>query len=123
MRHGTGTAQFDTTDVDDSPPIDRIDDVLTIAASVLEDYGPDPGATRIERMARWLLLNVGSLPLCERAGAISRFRVEKLHVVRVGDKVGITVPASSWSNATHVPHEQARELAVALLRAVEQAES
>lgn len=46
---------FDLSDV----ALDKLDDVLDVAVEVIDENSPQPGATRIERMARWLAGNVG----------------------------------------------------------------
>lgn len=41
---------------------DSLDDVLDVAAEVLRENADDPGNTRIERLARWVVANLGGEP-------------------------------------------------------------
>src|SRR3972149_4080421 len=63
FRQESLATQFDISDVSNidgsAATVDSLDDVLGVAASVLEEYGLDSGNTRIEKMARWLWSNVG----------------------------------------------------------------
>lgn len=117
----TTDAKFDYSDAD-LPPIDHVDDILEVAGSVLEDYGPRPGGTRIERMARWITFNVGVLiPAVDRVGAISHYTLERHHVWRVGDVVGVA-PATDARNPFPLTTDEARTMSAALLRAANDAE-
>lgn len=112
-------------------PIDSLDQVLDVAASVLEDYAPeaaDGRHTRIDRMARWITLNMGSPIVCEEAGGIVRHALscnpggvptELISVWRVGNTVGIECAGP----VKKLSYQAARDLAAALIRAVEAAEA
>lgn len=120
MRYGRGESTFDVTDAG-GPAIDGVDAVLAVAAEVLEEYGPDPGATRIERMARWITLVAGAPLSSETAGSITHYPCGSHSVWRVGEHVGIA-PHADYRNPDPIPLEDARRIAAALLRAVEAAE-
>jgi hypothetical protein len=116
--------RFDFSDVEDTltdAPLlhDRLDAVLDIAVTVLADYAPDFGNTRLERMARYLMLNLGGEPTLEKAGALARFSGDEVEVLRAGEHIAVHVDGL---RAGRTP-EQARALAVMLLRAAELAES
>lgn len=57
----TISSRFDLSDVPDHA-IDSLDSILDIASQVLYEYGPEAGDTRIERMARYLVLMFGGAP-------------------------------------------------------------
>ncbi len=122
MRLGSDSAQFDLSDAD-SPPVDRLDAVLAIAGEILEEYGSDPGATRVERLARWVTLNFGAPSESERAGCISHYACGAYSAWRVGEYVGLSVKHADYRNPEPISLEDARALATALVRAVEEAES
>ena len=122
MRFGSRNG-FDLTDVED--PIDCVDQILDVAGDVLRDYGNECGQTRIERMARWIALNLGGPPYeSKRAGGLEKIILgtgdHDLAVLRAGhffgieqDGVTIIVGRSAL---------EARSLAVALMRCAEHAE-
>ena len=62
MRHGSGTAHFDLTDVPDprERELDGVDAILALAAEVINEFGSDPGDTRIERLARFVVGRLGA---------------------------------------------------------------
>lgn len=122
MRYG-GDNEFDTSDTE-TVVVDKIDTLLDdVVVSVLQDYGPDPGDTRVERMARWLALNLGGPPYdIEQSGNLERTRLDhgSITVLRVGEKFMIDQGGLTMIVA-EAAHE-ARCLAVALLRAAENSE-
>lgn len=109
-----GKNTFDLSDVE-APQIDTLDDVIKVAASVLEDYGDKQGGTRIERMARWLVYNVGlfdmgpgdPVPAVGRDFSNASIRLVSLDTRHV---------------RSYLP-DQARVLAAMLLREAEYAEA
>lgn len=127
MRHGSGTAHLDLSDVE--PPIDTIDAILTVAGEVLADYGADPGATRIERMARWIALNFGYHDVgveTEHVGLLTHYALDHASVWRVGSAVGMTTEVSTRAqrlNPKPLSLDEARAVSAALVRAVEEAEA
>lgn len=118
---GSVHGKFDLSDVGvECPPIDKLDALLDAVAEVLDENAPDPGRTRVERMARWLALNVGGAPYAPAytSGAISKFQLaDGFEVWRVGEHV-VVEHDDHGLNIT----SQARAIAVAILRAVELAE-
>ncbi len=115
--------QSDVTDVAIAePPIDTLDDVLAIAGEILTEYAGERG-TRIERLARWLVANVGGEPFhsfkqigprCERiqpsGTAYALLRAGGVFAIECpgGEQFGFAIGAAG-----------ARAFAVALLRAAE----
>jgi hypothetical protein len=126
MRHGSGTASFDLSDTD--PPLDTVDSILSVATSVLVDYASESGHSRIERMARWIVLNLGDVDtysIITRVGSITHHELERSSVWRVGEQVGATTNVATREGRRDpqaLRHEDARAMAVALFRAVEEAE-
>lgn len=122
MPGGEDDREHDVVDVAHEPrPIDALDDAVDLAAEVLAEYGGSDGSTRIERLARWVLLRAGGEPLVhqvERAGAVARIKVEHGSILRVGDIVAVQVA----KDERHSPRDL-RELAVAALRMAEIFES
>lgn len=120
MRLG-GKNDFDVTDVD-APAIDSLDGVLDVAGDVLRDYGPDPGRTRIERMARFIALNLGGAPYSStRVGTVERCRLDHgVTIIRSGEKFALEQGGMTLV-VGHAAFE-ARALAVALLRCAENAD-
>lgn len=131
MRYG-GNNQFDTSD--SLAPIDRLDAVLDIAAEVLIDHGSCEGMTRIERLARYITTHLGGEPYAaEIAGTIAKFMTtttwcstqaesaaaERILVWRIGSLIALESPEG---NHTRLDIDQARSVAVMLLRASELAE-
>lgn len=84
---------------------DTLDDVLRIAADVIGENAPDPQGTRIERLAAWIVANVGGPP--------------DTHLPMNSKPGWVTVMPYSLNTMTPA---RAREVAVALLRAAERAE-
>lgn len=120
-KHGDGN-QFDVSDVVQAGPIDSIDGVLDVASSVLGDYGSDPGATRIERMARWIVHRVGDPVAIASAGSLSKARTESgIGALRCMDFVALAHEGKVVT--PRLTPDEARELAVALLRMAELAET
>lgn len=111
------------------PPVDRVDSVLDVACSVLADYGSGPGATRIERLARWIAANLDASPTLEQTGWVSRFWCARsrtpgeerkdLVVWRIGSLICVEVDGTRSDELTA---DEARELATVLFRAAEKAE-
>lgn len=83
-----------------SATLDKLDDVLDIAAGVILDHGDLVGTTRIERLARYLALNLGCEPDTLKSA-------EAALAVTIGEKLDATT---------------ARTMAVALLRFAETVE-
>ena len=111
--------KFDVTDV--PAPVDRIDAALDVAAEVLGEYGDHAGMTRIERLARYVALNLGDEPYIHQgAGSIERYGVRNVEVVRVAQVIGLRVAGGALSDK--LTPADARAIAVALLRAAERAE-
>jgi len=109
-----GDNDFDLSD-GEGPVIDKLDDVLDVATGVIEDYGLD-GNTRIQRMARWLSYAVGGDPIAlSTAGALASAWLSSgdRYVTRAGDQIALI------NCAGPLEADEARELAVALLRIVE----
>lgn len=121
--------RFDLTDIEDAGgPVDHLDAVLDVAGEVLSEYGGDPGTTRIERMARWILCTTGMPHTLEAAGALARLtyaleRTEdelmwgtppdaQVQVLRCGGMIAIL-------GSAHMNAESARATASMLLRAAE----
>ncbi len=138
MRLGDNDNHFDLSDagLPDLPPIDRLDGALDVAASVLRDYGPDPGNTRIERLARYVSLNLGDEPCLAQAGAVTHWVVSfprqtrpgvpplegRVDVWRVGEHVGLQLDVQNDRSVAALSPDLARAVAIALLRAAERAE-
>lgn len=68
MRYGSGTAHFDGDDLTDTERVqgdprerelDGVDAILALAAEVIDEYGADPGDSRIERLARFIVGRLG----------------------------------------------------------------
>lgn len=98
------------------PPSDTLDAVLSIAAEVIDENSPDPQGTRIERLAQWLAKNVGGEP--DAVPSLVR-RLTEIIPVPAND---VVVWRGVMSHFAMTPNE-AREFAVALLRAAEGVES
>jgi hypothetical protein len=113
MRYGHGSAAFDVTD---AQPIDRLDEILNVAAGVLEDHGPDHGNTRIERMARWIALNVGEVPSLPRCAELARDHGATAWTTLDNGQVYIT------ANTRGMSPVDARYFAALILRAAARAE-
>lgn len=118
--------KFDLTDVDDIK-LDSLDTVLDIAGEVLYENAPEPSNTRIERMARWLALNVGTPIPFQSAGECHKFttgdvfsKTRFVDVLVVGELIGLCV---GGIDAAKISRQEAREIATALLRAVEYADA
>lgn len=125
MRLGGAQNKFDLSDVE--VQLDSLDTVLDIAGEVLYENAPEPGSTRIERMARWLALNVGTPIPFQSTGACHKFttgdvfsKTRFVDVLVVGDMIGLCV---GGIHAAKISKQEAREIATALLRAVEFSEA
>lgn len=117
-RHGDHDNRFDVSD-DDAGPIDTMNEILDVAASVLADYGPDPGSTRLERLARWVVDAVGGEPgSIVSAGAVAKVRLDTgISVLMAGDVIALQFDGRVVT--PQLSSDDARELAVALLRVAE----
>lgn len=112
---------FDLSDVHNSAiVVDRLDAVLEIATEVVGECAPDPGQTRLERMARWLCYNLGGEPYCpaEKAGSITRFHCGNYSVWVCGDKIGLG-HGGDTDSVRPVERQETFAIAVALLRSLE----
>ena len=111
---------------------DRIEGVLSIAREVIDEHGDEHGWTRIERLARWIIHNVGWSVTEERAGSVSRLHLgpamngDTLSVIRASSFIGVETIGSTEERESRTivvsSPEQARDLAAALYRAADQAE-
>lgn len=99
-----------------TPPVDTVDAALEIAGEVLAEYGDDPGATRIERLARFVLLAAGGVGDAEWAVYSV---LHDLHVTTNFAQVVI----HSGVGVRYVDVSTARTLAAALLHAADLAEA
>lgn len=158
MRYGEGNAEFDVSDEDvDVPPgywdrmrgvvasapdiadepiepaPDNLATVLDIAAEIDLEYGPDPGMTRVERLARFVRANFGGAVYARSvAGAVSRSTVMahaaanygRVEIERMATLLAVRTFSSSGEASRFVPLTPtlARTLATALLVEAEDAE-
>ncbi len=101
---------FDLSDAGE--PVDGVDSILDVAVEVLGEYAPDSGNTRIERMARWILLNVGGIPT-------------KMHfpIAEVRNAPAASMVQVSDDHVAGYSAHDARLLASMLLRAADRAET
>lgn len=101
--------------------IDSVSEVLAVATEVLQEYGDVPGDSRIERMARWVVLNLGVEVDEAHLGSVSRVRTTDglQRVWRIGSLVGIDYIGSNQGDGNA---DTARQLAKALLICVERSE-
>lgn len=95
------------------PDISTLDEVLDLASEIIDENAPDPQGTRLERLAGWISKNVGCEP------DTSRLTTPRLEVDFYRD---VVVWRASQAHFAMTP-EEARVVAVALLRAAEAAES
>ena len=105
--------------------IDNVRDILDVAISVLRDHGRAPGDSRLERMARWLIMNLGVQLQDEHARWMSRVYTSDsdLAASHVGDHVGLSARIATYEFvAQALEPEKARQLATALLICAERAE-
>lgn len=102
----------DPNDVDCA---DTLDEILTVASEVIDENAMDSHLTRIERMAQWIARNVGGEP--DATPSLVRRSVEVV-AVPADD---IVVWRGTMAHFAMTPAE-AREFAVALLRAAEAVE-
>ncbi len=112
MRYKEGTAEFDFSDIG---LLETLDAVLDVATEVLVEYG-EPGKTRIERLARYLVGMLGGEPYTHRNGLVA-----ELFYLNVIDGY-VSIRSVMDVHDLQLPPEFARQLAVGLLRAAEQAE-
>lgn len=115
---------FDFSDVGLTVGEDSLDDVLGVAVEVLTEYGPHHGRSRIERLARWLVMNLGDEPYgYVRAGSIEQFTIDPdLVVSRVGSLVGVTSSKRTGAMPEYgTDARRAMALAIAAIRASERA--
>jgi hypothetical protein len=124
---------FDVSDVPVDPPVDRLDGALDVAVDVLRDYGGDPGMTRVERLARYLALNLGGEPYgYQQVGALAHWQVSfpkrqhhgealdgTVDVWVIGPNVGLELQIAEGKSGACLSPDLARGVAVALLRAAE----
>jgi hypothetical protein len=104
--------EFDLSDVVCD---DTLDEILNVAAEVIDENAMDSGHTRIERLAQWVAKNVGGEP--DATPSSTRRSVD----VSGSFLQGIVIWRGTMSHFSMTPAE-AREFAVALLRAAEAAE-
>lgn len=116
---------FDLSDVE--PTADTLDDVLRVAAEVVAENAPDPGRTRLERLARWVAEHLGGHPSVAVAGSVTRFTIGDVYtktqfvdIWRVGTRLCIS---TGGKDVVSLTREQALEIVVALLRAVDSTEA
>lgn len=119
MRLGTSGNNFDLSDVE--PAVDSVDSILEIAGEVLVENSPDPGNTRIERLARWAIANLDPTVSFEVVGAFAVCRTSSTMVSRIGERVAVQRPGSGAGWVEYTP-AQCREVATALLGAAIAAE-
>ncbi len=81
--------------------IDALDDVLDLAAEVMTENAPDPGSTRLERLARYVVANLGGEPYTVDRATLAVYSDLVSYPESVADK---------------------RKMAVALLRLAEEQE-
>jgi hypothetical protein len=93
---------------------------IDIAVSVMEDYGEAGADTRIARLARWVILNLGVDVYKRELGCIAHIGTDAKGVaaLQVGGSVALLTQAPTQS----LSYESARQLATALFIAVERAE-
>lgn len=89
--------------------VDGVPEILDVAVGVLEDHAPDHGSSRIERLARFVLLNIRAdvIPL-ERFGQ-HLFCAEGTTVYQCEGRVGME------SFFDHMTPDKARRVATALV--------
>lgn len=132
MRYGETSTAFDVSDVAPDvspvePPVDGLNAVLDIAAEIDLEYGPDPGMTRVERLARFVRANFGDTRYARsQAGTASLSSVTatdehkgRVDIHRVGSLMAVRTCAPGWVPLTPA---LARSLATALLIEAEDAE-
>jgi hypothetical protein len=116
MRFGTNSNGFDVSDTE--LVSDDVDSMLALAGEVLLDHAPDPGNTRIERFARWVLENIDPT-IVSNSGTILRASRGSVLLSRHG----ALVLADRDQKFGHWSALELRELATALLRAAHRVES
>ncbi len=111
-------------DFSDAPPVDGVREILDVAVSVLQDYDPNHGNSRIERMARWLLLNLREGLKEGHAGLVSQVTTTDRCVQRVGTQLIVSQVGDSNRLTTQpvMTSGSARELATALYLCAERME-
>lgn len=100
----------------DDITIDDVDTILEVAGEVLVENAPDPGDTRIERLARWVVANLDAIVTMQRAGAYTLFTTSRVRAVRLGERILLDL-----SGRKEFSPGEAQEVATALLRAAHQA--
>jgi len=85
---------------------DTLDSALDLAREVLEDYGLWDG-TRIARLARWMIINLGGPSLHD------------VELVLLGDDIPLRIRTSK---SVYRNSDEARARAISLLAAAERAE-
>jgi hypothetical protein len=101
-------------DFSDTPPVDGVREILDVAVSVLQDYDPEHGFTRIERMARWILLNLREGLKEEHLGLVSVITTSDLRSVqRVDSQIAVSI-GSGLATQPPLSAQTARELATGL---------
>ena len=105
----TGSSDYLTDNTGDKrhwPVVDRLDDILDIAAEVVYETAPDPGTTRLERLARYVVMTLGGAPYTVD---------EAIEVVGRNDQVAIM--DNTGVAVRDIPED--REVAVAYIRLAE----
>jgi len=114
------TNKFDLPEYTDYE-VDNLDTVLDLAGSVLIENAPDPGNTRLERLARFIVSNLGGEPSCTKSGQVENYWIgpptlnSQIKVLRVGEVFGL----GSTDEFIKLNTNDAREVIVALLRILE----
>lgn len=107
--------------------IDGVREVLDVAVSVLTDYAPDMGDTRIERLARWVLFNLKADVQLEGIGHVALCKcTDKVEVGQVGDRVAFSTYATLGGAAAllrTMSAEEARNVATGLLLCADRADT
>lgn len=100
--------------------VDLVQDILDLAVEVLRDHGAEPRGTPVERLARWVVFNLGVQVDQQVLGGLSRTFTDdgELAAVQAGEHVGL----SGRALARPMRSEQARQLATALFMSAERAD-
>lgn len=115
MRHDPVRVRFDLSDVVGAS-VDSLDAVLDVACEVIAEYGPVPGNSRIERMARYLVYTLAEPGVTrESAGALVKLSASDFSAVRAAGSI-------AFNTAGRLDASGARQLAQAMVRLSEEAE-